>query len=177
MSDITNPTTVKRLIPIGVELFTTMLLDIGKFHADPHIGNLLVNPQNELILLDFGLCCDISLQERNDITVAMKNLLMGNYEGEYLKRLCDGVTADSVEKKSIVLSCGRLVVRLFLPFFSFQHWRGHAPLVWIVPRSTPSHEKMPLAELATVSNYECLKRPYVGVTVDPVIAMVKKLTQ
>ena len=99
MSDITNPTTVKRLIPIGVELFTTMLLDIGKFHADPHIGNLLVNPQNELILLDFGLCCDISLQERNDITVAMKNLLMGNYEGEYLKRLCDGVTADSVEKK------------------------------------------------------------------------------
>jgi aarF domain-containing kinase len=28
--------TIQRLIPVGVELFLTQLLDIGIFHADPH---------------------------------------------------------------------------------------------------------------------------------------------
>merc|ERR1712232_24977 len=33
---------IQDLIPVGVELFLTQLLDIGVFHADPHPGNLLV---------------------------------------------------------------------------------------------------------------------------------------
>jgi aarF domain-containing kinase len=31
---------IRTLIPIGVELFLTQLLDIGSFHADPHPGTL-----------------------------------------------------------------------------------------------------------------------------------------
>jgi predicted unusual protein kinase regulating ubiquinone biosynthesis (AarF/ABC1/UbiB family) len=30
--------TIRKLIPIGVELFLTQLLDIGAFHSDPHPG-------------------------------------------------------------------------------------------------------------------------------------------
>jgi aarF domain-containing kinase len=33
---------INKLIPLGVELFICQLLDIGKFHSDPHGGNLLV---------------------------------------------------------------------------------------------------------------------------------------
>lgn len=29
---------IRELIPVGVELFLTQLLDIGEFHADPHPG-------------------------------------------------------------------------------------------------------------------------------------------
>ena len=46
---------IRRLIPVGVELFLTQLLDIGSFHSDPHPGNLLVTEQGQLCLIDFGL--------------------------------------------------------------------------------------------------------------------------
>ena len=32
------PEQIRELIPVGVELFLCQLLDIGKFHADPHPG-------------------------------------------------------------------------------------------------------------------------------------------
>lgn len=32
------PEKIRELIPVGVELFLTQLLDIGAFHADPHPG-------------------------------------------------------------------------------------------------------------------------------------------
>ena len=39
---------IQELIPIGVELFLTQLLDIGWFHADPHPGNLYVTDEGTL---------------------------------------------------------------------------------------------------------------------------------
>ena len=32
------PEQIRRLIPVGVELFLCQLLDLGRFHADPHPG-------------------------------------------------------------------------------------------------------------------------------------------
>ncbi len=40
----------KRLL----ELWCKMILVDGIYHADPHPGNILVNPQGEIVLLDFG---------------------------------------------------------------------------------------------------------------------------
>ena len=51
----------------------------GYFHADPHPGNLLVNRQGELILLDFGMVKSIP----NNIRVAIIELIklqMRDYE-------------------------------------------------------------------------------------------------
>ncbi|KAL7580034.1 hypothetical protein ACA910_005019 [Epithemia clementina (nom. ined.)] len=50
---------IRELIPVGVELFLTQLLDMGTFHADPHPGNLLVDKNGKLCLLDFGLCAKV----------------------------------------------------------------------------------------------------------------------
>jgi predicted unusual protein kinase regulating ubiquinone biosynthesis (AarF/ABC1/UbiB family) len=41
-----------------IEVFTEMILRDGFFHADPHPGNLLVQPGPRLVLLDFGLAKD-----------------------------------------------------------------------------------------------------------------------
>ena len=35
-----SPEKIRELIPVGVELFLTQLLDIGAFHADPHPGTI-----------------------------------------------------------------------------------------------------------------------------------------
>ena len=37
-----DPATIQKLTPVGVECFLTQLLEIGQFHSDPHPGNLLV---------------------------------------------------------------------------------------------------------------------------------------
>jgi predicted unusual protein kinase regulating ubiquinone biosynthesis (AarF/ABC1/UbiB family) len=41
-----------------IEIFTQMILRDGFFHADPHPGNILVQPGPRLVLLDFGLAKD-----------------------------------------------------------------------------------------------------------------------
>ena len=78
------PSVINRLIPVGVELFLTQLLDIGKFHSDPHPGNLLVvtgeDGEPSLSLIDFGLCADVDDRERRAMTGAIVNLLRGDYE-------------------------------------------------------------------------------------------------
>jgi predicted unusual protein kinase regulating ubiquinone biosynthesis (AarF/ABC1/UbiB family) len=41
-----------------IEIFTQMILRDGFFHADPHPGNILVQPGPRIVLLDFGLAKD-----------------------------------------------------------------------------------------------------------------------
>jgi predicted unusual protein kinase regulating ubiquinone biosynthesis (AarF/ABC1/UbiB family) len=38
-----------------IEAYIKMMLQDGFFHADPHFGNLLVDPEGRLVLLDFGM--------------------------------------------------------------------------------------------------------------------------
>ena len=75
---------IQQLIPIGVELFLCQLLDIGKFHSDPHPGNLYVTKCGDgtptLCLLDFGLVADVDESARNAMTRAIVNLLQGDYD-------------------------------------------------------------------------------------------------
>ncbi|KAL3797732.1 hypothetical protein HJC23_000277 [Cyclotella cryptica] len=78
------PEQIRELIPVGVELFLCQLLDIGKFHADPHPGNLYVTTSKcgipMLCLLDFGLVAHVDEQARNSMTNAIVNLLQGDYD-------------------------------------------------------------------------------------------------
>jgi len=72
--------TIRELIPIGVELFLTQLLDIGAFHSDPHPGNLLVTKDGTLCLIDFGLCADVDEKEREAMTKAIVHLLYRDFD-------------------------------------------------------------------------------------------------
>ncbi len=47
-----NPTTVAER---AIHLYLHMVMESGAFHADPHPGNILVGPQGNLILLDYGM--------------------------------------------------------------------------------------------------------------------------
>jgi len=62
-----------------VRFYTDQMLVQGYFHADPHPGNLLVSPNGELILLDFGMVKRVS----NPTRIAIIELLKAANEQDY----------------------------------------------------------------------------------------------
>ena len=61
-----------------VESFCEQILTRGYFHADPHPGNLLVQPEGpRLVLLDFGLAKDLPAHFRQGVLDFVGALLQG----------------------------------------------------------------------------------------------------
>lgn len=52
------------LVRTIVELYLQMMLIDGVFHADPHPGNLLVDRQGRVVLLDFGMVLPVERETR-----------------------------------------------------------------------------------------------------------------
>lgn len=63
-----------------VLFYTEQMLVKGYFHADPHPGNLLVSPQGQLILLDFGMVSRIPQQMRQSMIYAVKAAYERDFE-------------------------------------------------------------------------------------------------
>ncbi len=51
------------------------VLEFGFFHADPHPGNFIVTPDNELAVLDFGAVEHLTRSERQHYTALLMRLL------------------------------------------------------------------------------------------------------
>jgi len=69
---------INRLTPVGVRCFLAQLLDIGVFHSDPHPGNLLVDQDGRLTLIDFGLCATVEKPATRAMTSALVHLMAGD---------------------------------------------------------------------------------------------------
>ena len=54
----------RALVETLIESYARMMLRDGVFHADPHPGNLLVDVQGRLVLLDFGMVIDVGVPVR-----------------------------------------------------------------------------------------------------------------
>ena len=58
------PAERRRVATLGAEAIFKMAFENGFFHGDPHPGNLILTPQGELALLDFGM---VGFMSRGDI--------------------------------------------------------------------------------------------------------------
>jgi aarF domain-containing kinase len=63
-----------------IEIFTEQILRDGFFHADPHPGNILVQPGPRIVLLDFGLAKDFPPAFREAMVRLTLAILMANRE-------------------------------------------------------------------------------------------------
>jgi predicted unusual protein kinase regulating ubiquinone biosynthesis (AarF/ABC1/UbiB family) len=52
------------VVGILIEIYVQMMLVDGLFHADPHPGNILVDAQGRVVLLDFGMVVRVSRDQR-----------------------------------------------------------------------------------------------------------------
>jgi predicted unusual protein kinase regulating ubiquinone biosynthesis (AarF/ABC1/UbiB family) len=55
---------LEQLVDTIAEVYVRMMLVDGFFHADPHPGNLLVDPGGRVILLDFGMVSRVERETR-----------------------------------------------------------------------------------------------------------------
>ncbi|WP_321368476.1 AarF/UbiB family protein [uncultured Desulfuromusa sp.] len=72
--------TFSQLIQQLVIFYTEQMLVKGYFHADPHPGNLLVSPDGQLILLDFGMVSRIPKNMRQAMIYAVKAAYERNFD-------------------------------------------------------------------------------------------------
>ena len=64
-----------------IEIFCDQVLRDGFFHADPHPGNILVQPGPRIVLLDFGLAKDFPPAFRDGIVRLTFSILTSNRDG------------------------------------------------------------------------------------------------
>ncbi|MDH5301312.1 MAG: AarF/UbiB family protein [Gammaproteobacteria bacterium] len=57
----------QRIAKLGARAILHMVLVNGFFHADPHLGNIIVTPDNKLALVDFGMVGRLSDQRREEL--------------------------------------------------------------------------------------------------------------
>ncbi len=70
---------VQDLVNVGVVAYLTQLLETGRFHADPHPGNLIRTPEGKLCILDFGLQCEVTEDQRYGMIEAISHLVHRDY--------------------------------------------------------------------------------------------------
>jgi ubiquinone biosynthesis protein len=51
----------------GVNVILTMILKYGFFHADPHPGNIFIRGDNQIVLIDHGMCASMKPKQINGL--------------------------------------------------------------------------------------------------------------
>ena len=77
---IKNGFNLKELVRIVIQSFLTQALRNGFFHADMHQGNLLVNTEGKLVILDFGIMGRLGEKEQNFLAEILWGLITKNYK-------------------------------------------------------------------------------------------------
>ena len=75
----------RSLVETLIESYARMMLRDGVFHADPHPGNLLVDDEGRIVLLDFGMVIEVGLATRrallHTIIAAIRRDATGTADG------------------------------------------------------------------------------------------------
>ena len=96
------PEVIRRLTAVGVDCFLVQLLQIGFFHSDPHPGNLLVDREGRLVLIDFGLCAEIAQFDSRGLTSAIVHLMRGDVPALVQDGIALGFLPDDVDVGALV---------------------------------------------------------------------------
>ena len=75
-----DPDAARRVADLALKEILTQVFEDGRFHADPHAGNLFVLPDGRLGLIDLGLTGESGTQDRRRIARAVRAFVSGDAE-------------------------------------------------------------------------------------------------
>ena len=70
----------KKVAQIAADMTFKQIFEDGFFHADPHPGNLLVEENNSIALLDFGMVGKLDGETLSQLTAILMGVVKGNAE-------------------------------------------------------------------------------------------------
>lgn len=90
------------LVETLIESYARMMLRDGVFHADPHPGNLSIDTQGRIVLLDFGMVIEVAVATRKalfeTIIAAIRGDARGTAAGFFaLGMVAPGTSIDSMQ--------------------------------------------------------------------------------
>lgn len=94
----------------GAVAFLHMVLEDGLFHADPHPGNMLALPGNQVAFIDFGLVGNLTERRRQQLLVLLRAIVDGQADG-VATTLLDWSGADDFDWARLEESAQRYVAR------------------------------------------------------------------
>mmetsp|Transcript_11342 Transcript_11342/g.32209 ORF Transcript_11342/g.32209 Transcript_11342/m.32209 type:complete len:322 (+) Transcript_11342:1-966(+) len=106
--DSSPPDVIRRLIPVGVDCFLRQLLELGFFHSDPHPGNLLVDENERLCLIDFGLCAHVPLPDTRNLVSALVHLMTNDVPSLLEDAVALGFLPPDVQREALLVDLQRV---------------------------------------------------------------------
>ncbi len=92
----------KRLAEVGAEMYLNMIFRDNFYHGDPHPGNILVNADGKLVLLDFGMIGSLNTSIFNELEEFLIAIVNHDSESatESIYAICE--VSDNVVKSELV---------------------------------------------------------------------------
>ncbi len=60
--------------------YITQFLHPGKFHADPHSGNILIQKDGTIVIIDFGMVGEIKKEDTEQFKLLVQGFIIDNYD-------------------------------------------------------------------------------------------------
>lgn len=87
----------KKLARHGLNVYFKQILEDGFFHADPHPGNILIQPGGEIAFLDFGIVGRVSEEVKELIAGTFMSLIKKDFDGFIDNYIELGIVSDEVD--------------------------------------------------------------------------------
>ncbi len=75
------------------DFYIDQFLNPGKFHADPHAGNILIQKDGKIAILDFGMIGEIKKQDTEYFKLLVQGFIIDNYD----------IVIDALDKMNFLL--------------------------------------------------------------------------
>jgi predicted unusual protein kinase regulating ubiquinone biosynthesis (AarF/ABC1/UbiB family) len=92
-----------------MELYVQMMMVDGLFHADPHPGNVFVDTEGRLTLLDFGMVVEVPVETRRTLVRTVFASIRGDVESTVDGFYALGLIEPGADRATIVTLAAQLI--------------------------------------------------------------------
>jgi ubiquinone biosynthesis protein len=92
---------LKEIAGLGADVFLQQVLDHGLFHADPHPGNIFVQPGPVICMLDYGIVGRLGQDIKEQLLDLLQALIDKDVDGIISQLLYSGELADNADLRNL----------------------------------------------------------------------------